>query len=370
MVSRRSGFVLVILPTALSAACAFLVSTVWAGDIVLSLEEPVANSTYSGVANIRGWVVGSAGINRVELYVDGVFKTNIPVGGRRADVGDAYPDYPDSANSGFSMAFPYSGLSAGQHTISVRGVDQEQTTKDSSAAFNVARFDNSYISDASLISLNGATVSHDSGRTIFINNMTADGKTYDIRLDWRTEMQGYAISQIIPTGEGGQAPDFSGTYQFTTSLVNDPPCFTQSLPNSNGTLTLNQSGDQLSGNIGSLLVSGAVDEQGNFSLISPVAEQVFDDNCKLQGYVAQQGNFINNNIKLSFIYQLIGSSESCSGQCVDQYQGAIQKASTVSIKTSDHSAQPAISGNIPESGLEGLLKDLRRPMNTSGAAQR
>jgi hypothetical protein len=370
MVSRHSGFVFVILPTALGAAFAFLVSTAWAGDIVLSLEEPVADSTYSGVANIRGWVVGSAGINRVELYVDGELKTNIPVGGRRADVGDAYPDYPNSANSGFSMAFNYSGLSAGPHTISVRAIDQEQTVKDSSAAFSVTRFDNSYISDASRISLNGATVSHDSGRTIFINNMTADGKTYDIRLDWRTAIQGYAISQIIPTGEDGQNPDFSGTYQFTTDLVNEPPCFTESLPNSNGTLTLNQSGAQLSGNIGGLSVSGAVDEQGNFSLISPVAEQVFDDNCKLQGYVAQQGNFINNNITLSYSYQLIGSAESCSGQCVDQYQGVIQKTSTVSIKTSNHSARPTTSGNIPESGLEGLLKGLKRPMNTSNAVQR
>ena len=60
MVSRRSGFVLVILPTALSAAFTFLVSTAWAGDIVLSLEEPAADSTYSGVANIRGWAVGAA----------------------------------------------------------------------------------------------------------------------------------------------------------------------------------------------------------------------------------------------------------------------------------------------------------------------
>jgi len=48
---------------------------------------------------------------------------NIPLGWRRADVGDAYPGYPGSAHSGFAMAFNYSTLSAGPHTLTVRAVD-------------------------------------------------------------------------------------------------------------------------------------------------------------------------------------------------------------------------------------------------------
>jgi hypothetical protein len=105
-------------------------SMAWAGDIVLALEEPAANSTYTGVANIRGWVVGSAGINRVELSIDGELKTNIPVGGRRTDVGGAYLSYPDSSNSGFSMAFNYSNLASGQHAVLVRAIDREGVSKD------------------------------------------------------------------------------------------------------------------------------------------------------------------------------------------------------------------------------------------------
>jgi len=176
------------------AAC-----TVQAGDIVLTLEEPSANSRYTGVANIRGWVVGSAGIHRVELSVDGELMTPIPMGGRRADVGDVYPQYPDSSNSGFSMAYNYSNLVAGQHTIRVRAIDQEGAFKDASATFNTVRFDNPFISDPSSINLGQATLSHDN-RSIVINNMTAAGKTYDIKLDWRTAIQGYAIIDIIPTG--------------------------------------------------------------------------------------------------------------------------------------------------------------------------
>ncbi len=146
-------------------------SQVLAGDIVLSLEEPTVNSTYSGVANIRGWVVGSAGIERVELYVDGALATNVPSGGLRPDIGAAYPSYPDSSKSGFSMAFNYSNLAAGQHTVSVRAVDKSGAVEDASATFSVARFDNPFIDDAAKVSLDGATVSLD-GQAIVINNLT------------------------------------------------------------------------------------------------------------------------------------------------------------------------------------------------------
>jgi hypothetical protein len=183
-----------------------MVTSVLAGDIVLNLEEPGANSTYTGIANVRGWVVGSKGINRVELYVNGELKNNIPIGGLRTDVGHQYPNYPNSSYSGYSMAFNYSGLPAGQHSIVVRAIDSEGSFKDSSATFNVTRFDNSYISNSSSVSLNGATISNDN-QSIFISNMTADGKKYDIRLDWRTATQGYTITQIIPTGGSDPNPN-------------------------------------------------------------------------------------------------------------------------------------------------------------------
>lgn len=177
----------------------------WSGDIVLHLEEPVDISTYAGVANVRGWVVGSAGINRVELYVDNQFETNIPVGGLRPDVGSSYPSYPNSANAGYSMAYNYSELTAGQHTILVRAIDAGGVRQEATATFDVARFDNPYIADPTTISLNGATVSG-SGRSIFIYNMTADGKTYDVRLDWQTPAQNFMLVQIVPTGDTPPLP--------------------------------------------------------------------------------------------------------------------------------------------------------------------
>ncbi|MER2514517.1 MAG: Ig-like domain-containing protein [Nitrosomonas ureae] len=164
----------------------------WSGQVFISVEEPTAGSTYSGVANIRGWVVGSKGISRVELYVDGRYEGNIPVGGKRSDVGGAYPNYPNAGSSGFSMAFNYSGEAAGGHSIRVRAIDAEGAVNEKNIGFQVARFDNPYVSNPSQVSLSDIRKSGDS---IFYT-MYVEGKSYAVRLDWRTEIQGYVLGNI------------------------------------------------------------------------------------------------------------------------------------------------------------------------------
>ncbi len=181
----------------------------WAGEIVLRLEEPTSGSIYSGVANIRGWVVGSRGINRVELYIDGAYESNIPVGGRRTDVGNDYPTYPNSADSGFSMAFNYSEKVAGTHSILVRAFDQDNASKEETRLFVVTRFDNPYANNASL---NDANVAESNGKTIVINGMTVDGKSYNARLDWRTEIQGYAFSEITKISNSNEGDEIVFPY--------------------------------------------------------------------------------------------------------------------------------------------------------------
>ncbi len=164
-------------------------------QIVLALEEPVGGTTYSGVANIRGWAVAPQGLQRIELYLDGALQGNIPLGGRRADVGDAYPGYPGSADSGFAMAFNYSTLSAGPHTLTVRAVDAAGATRDASAAFTVTRFANAYIADPAAVSLDQATLSR-TGNVIAIQNLMVEGQSYAVHLAWRPATQGFAVSQI------------------------------------------------------------------------------------------------------------------------------------------------------------------------------
>lgn len=179
----------------------FPVSVVIASDsdLVFALEEPTTGSVYSGISNIRGWAVAPTGINRVELLIDGVAYSNIPIGGRRKDVGGSYPDYPNADQSGFSMAFNYSNLTAGSHALTVRVIDNSGSAKETTANFSVARFDNSFISNPDSISLNNAQITHDSN-LITIKNMMVDGKFYDVTLQWYSAMQGFSITQINSTG--------------------------------------------------------------------------------------------------------------------------------------------------------------------------
>lgn len=111
-------------------------------DIKVTLEEPVANSTYASIANIPGWAVANSGITLLELYIDGELITNISFGGLHTDVGTAFPNFPDSNNSGFSMVDNYKSLSAGEHTVTVRAIDKDNDYNEDSAIFTARKFSN------------------------------------------------------------------------------------------------------------------------------------------------------------------------------------------------------------------------------------
>mgnify|MGYP003315608919 CR=1 FL=1 len=83
------------------------------GVLKVSLEEPVKGQVHTGVGNLRGWAVASEGITKVEILVDGVLAFEAPYGAERGDVGSAFPNVAGSSESGFSLAYNYSGLSAG-----------------------------------------------------------------------------------------------------------------------------------------------------------------------------------------------------------------------------------------------------------------
>ena len=172
-----------------------LYGTAPTSDIVIHLEEPAQGGAMSGVSNLRGWAIALNGIHRVELYIDGVWNTNIPSGGRRPDVGAAYPTYPESSESGFSMAFNYSNLAPGLHSIVVRAVDTTGAYEDAVATFFVARFDNPFIGDPAAFSMSSATLYYTSS-SIYMENVYADGEFYDVILEWDPPRQGFAIRQI------------------------------------------------------------------------------------------------------------------------------------------------------------------------------
>ena len=150
---------------------------------------------HMGVGNLRGWAVSSAGIRKVEAFLDGEFLGEIPYGGGRSDVAAAFPDIAGSGQSGFGMSFNYSGLSAGTHTIQVVAHSVDNKTASDSAQFEAVRFDKEFIGAGELINLNAAA-SVLTNDQIEIENISIAGKSYNLLLRWRTAEQGFEIVRI------------------------------------------------------------------------------------------------------------------------------------------------------------------------------
>jgi hypothetical protein len=169
------------------------------GNIELVIEEPVNGSTVSGVGNIRGWALGDSSIVSVELYIDGRYIADIPYGGTRNDVRDAYPARTESGESGYSMAFAWGLLAPGPHKIRIRALDDLDRAAEAGGTFTVASFDNAFISEPEKVSVDG-TVEKLDARTIRLNRVQADGVLYDVKLQWQPASQKFEIVEIKPAG--------------------------------------------------------------------------------------------------------------------------------------------------------------------------
>ena len=161
----------------------------------VALEEPTAGKPHTGVGNLRGWAVATDGIAKVTILIDGVVFSDAPYGGARGDVGGAFPDVPNSNDSGFSSAFNYSALEAGPHTITAVAYTVDGATKESSAEFEVVRFDSPFITGDDAVNLNNASCMVEADQ-ISIVDATVDGAILDLLLKWRTAEQGFEIVEI------------------------------------------------------------------------------------------------------------------------------------------------------------------------------
>ena len=94
------------------------------------------------------------------------------------------------------MAFAYSKLLSGSHIVRVIAYDVNGLTQEVSTSFNVARLENSFISDPNAVSLENATVSIESDH-IIISNLSAEDKTYSLRLRWQKATQQFEAESIV-----------------------------------------------------------------------------------------------------------------------------------------------------------------------------
>lgn len=179
-------------------------------DIRLSLEEPAIGGSYASVSNLRGWAVAPSGIDYVEVFINGDYAFNVPMGGARGDVGNAFPNYPDSDLSGFSLAFNYKNLSPGEHEMTVRAFDTAGNYNEASSTFSARRFVSPFIGNDDKIDLSTTdNVYLVNNQSMVMSGTSVEGKYWDILLSWDRATQGFEITDIAETSSNPSPPSTS-----------------------------------------------------------------------------------------------------------------------------------------------------------------
>ena len=168
----------------------------------LALEEPVNGAVHSGVSNLRGWSIANDGIQRVDIFVDGELFQSAPYGGSRGDVAAVFPDVSGALNSGFSLAYNYSALDPGEHTIEAVAYTHSGRARTASASFTVTRPGQEFIPGEGAVNLAVASCSIE-GQRVLIEDMSIEGRgPWDALLEWRPAAQGFEARQYIFNDDG------------------------------------------------------------------------------------------------------------------------------------------------------------------------
>ena len=122
-------------------------------------------------------------------------KATIPYGGRRGDVGALYPSFPDAEYSGFSLAYNYSTLSPGPHSITINAFSKTGYYKEVKSSFETIGFHKPFITYPDDVNIDASLCAPTSG-AYFLNDVLVEGKVYDMKLGWNKGAQQFRIVEI------------------------------------------------------------------------------------------------------------------------------------------------------------------------------
>ena len=203
--------------------------------IKVAIEEPVQGERYSGISNLRGWAVSPEGTGNFyhAVYINDEFAFYMTPYGKRTDVGNAFPDYPNSDTAGFSMAFNYKDLPPGEHEIRVRAYDNLENYNEVVTTFTTERFESTFIASDSDVDVSTTeTWAVVDNQTYKVSGATLEGKQWDFFLKWDTASQSFKTEGIVPfaadnsdsgSGSGSDPGSSSGSGSFGGGDTSDEP---------------------------------------------------------------------------------------------------------------------------------------------------
>jgi hypothetical protein len=92
------------------------------------VDTPADNATVSGIIQVAGWAIDNCGVDRVEIFLDGVQIGQATYGFPRPDVDLAFPGLSGSPNFGFQYYLNTRDYPNGTHALEVRATDTSENT--------------------------------------------------------------------------------------------------------------------------------------------------------------------------------------------------------------------------------------------------
>ncbi|MEH7106792.1 Ig-like domain-containing protein [Bacillus sp. JJ1764] len=228
------------------------------------MDTPSNNDSIKGKMDVSGWFLDASGVSKVEVLVDGKNMGQAQYGLSRPDVAKVFPSYKNG-NSGYKLSIDTSGLTAGQHTVTVRETGKNgSTTTLNSVKVNVQNPEPKGSLD---VPSNGATIKGD---------MVVSGWFLDVSGVYKIEVliDGKSVDEAqygLPRADVYKAfPTYNNTNAGYKLLFN-----TRSLANGQHTVTVKETGQNgVSNTLNSVKVNvqnppaiGSIDSPLNGSMV-------------------------------------------------------------------------------------------------------
>ena len=95
-----------------------------------NVDTPKPGTSAKGSLRISGWALSNAGIERIDVYVNGKLAGSSQTSVSRQDVKSAYPKYRENENCGFDFQLDLSGKAAGTFELTVQARSRDDAVRE------------------------------------------------------------------------------------------------------------------------------------------------------------------------------------------------------------------------------------------------